>query len=161
MRVRGTMENKLLDCMPDIKIIDDADLPEKVSGLYIETSSDKIIMLNKNINTEAERKCVLAEEIGHYKKTVGNIIVGNDLSNMKQENIARRWAYNKLVPLSSFLEAFKLGVTSKQEFIDYLDVTEPFLNESIGYYQLHFGPYVRFNDYLIYFEPVGVFKMSD
>ena len=42
----------------------------RIKGLY----SDNVIALSKNIKTENERKCVLAEELGHHYTSSGNII---------------------------------------------------------------------------------------
>lgn len=38
---------------------------------------------------ETEKKCVLAEELGHHYTTIGNILDQTDTANRKQERHAR------------------------------------------------------------------------
>ena len=47
------------------------------------------IAIRKDIDTEIEKSCVLAEELGHYYTTVGDIMDQTDVSNRKQERRAR------------------------------------------------------------------------
>lgn len=54
--------------------------PMKSSGLY----SDGCIWINKNMTT-TEKRCVLAEELGHHYTTVGDILDQSDIGNRKQE----------------------------------------------------------------------------
>lgn len=42
----------------------------RIKGLYC----DNFIAINSNISTSTEKVCVLAEELGHYHTTVGNIL---------------------------------------------------------------------------------------
>lgn len=46
--------------------------------------------------TETEKKCIMAEELGHYYTGVGNILDQSSISNKKQEIHGRIHAYNKL-----------------------------------------------------------------
>ena len=70
-------------------------LKGKLKGLY----SDQTIALDRNIDSYAEEACVLAEELGHYHTTVGNILDQSRTQNRKQEQRARVWSYQRLVPL--------------------------------------------------------------
>ena len=47
--------------------------------------------------SEIEKKCVMAEELGHYYTGTGNILDQSSVSNRKQELYGRIYAYNKLV----------------------------------------------------------------
>ena len=49
------------------------------------------IAIRKDIETSAEKACVLAEELGHHHTTVGNILDMSDAGNRKQERQARLW----------------------------------------------------------------------
>jgi hypothetical protein len=69
------------------------DFKGNIKGMYGENT----IALSSKLKTDQEKSCVLAEEMGHYNKTAGNIINTKDIRNMKQEKIARNWAYEKLV----------------------------------------------------------------
>ena len=57
------------------------------------------IAIRKDIETETEKACVLAEELGHHYTTVGDIMDQTDTGNRKQELQARIWAYNRLIGL--------------------------------------------------------------
>lgn len=59
----------------------------KTKGLY----SDGIIAISSSISTTAEKTCVLAEELGHYHTSCGDIIDTSSIENRKQEVRARRW----------------------------------------------------------------------
>ncbi|ANY71696.1 hypothetical protein BBD41_03360 [Paenibacillus ihbetae] len=142
----------------DVLLDDRADLPSRFKGLYLETRSKKFIMISKYITSECERKCVLAEEIGHYHKTVGNIFNQRIIENKKQEEIARRWAYEKLVPVSAILEAYRNGVRNRFEFSEMLGISEDFLEDALNYYKSKYGLHISLDDKVIYLDPLNVFE---
>lgn len=113
----------------------------------------KRIAIRKDIETSAEKACVLAEELGHYHTSVGNILNMEDLSNRKQERQARIWGYNKLIGLTGIIKAFQSGCQSRHEVADLLDVTEEYLQECIDCYKDKYGVYTEIDDYVIYFIP--------
>lgn len=57
------------------------------------------IAIKKDL-TVAEKKCVMAEELGHYYTGVGDILDQSSVSNRKQELCGRVYAYNKLIGLA-------------------------------------------------------------
>lgn len=128
--------------------------PDGIKGLY----SDRCIAINRRIKTTAEKKCVLAEELGHHYTTVGDITNLKNVCNRKQEHIARKWSYEKLAPLESIIKASFDGCTNVYELAEYLDVTEKFLKETLEYYQNKYGLYAEVDDYCIYFNPLTVCK---
>jgi Zn-dependent peptidase ImmA (M78 family) len=129
----------------------------KIKGLY----SDKVIWINKHIPTQTEKACIIAEELGHYFTSVGNILDQNKIGNRKQEKLARTWAYEKLVPLSKIVQAHKIGIGSRNEFAEYLGVTEDFLDAAIKRYQEKFGTHVAVDGYTLCFDPLGVMEWFD
>ena len=66
----------------------------KNEGLY----GDNVAWINKNLPSR-RKTCILAEEIGHYETSVGDILDQHSLDSAKQERAARGWAFNKLIPL--------------------------------------------------------------
>lgn len=100
-----------------------------------------------------EKACVLAEELGHYFLTVGDITNQKDINNRKQELLARRWGYNKKIGLIGLIEAFENGCKNRYEIAEYLNVTIEYLNEAIEYYANKYGVMHRIDDYIIYFSP--------
>lgn len=92
------------------------------------------IAIRKSIETTATKSCVLAEELGHYYTSVGDIIEQDNLNNRKQENIARKWAYEKIVPIEYIHFAISDGHKEIWDMAEYLDVDEEFLKEALKYY---------------------------
>ena len=118
-------------------------------GLY---KNNKII-IDSNIETNSEKACILAEELGHHFTTHGNIIDQSDIKNIKQELRARAWAYEKLVGIVNLINAYKAGVKGRYELAEFSGVTEGFLLEAIEYYSNKYGTYYKIDNYIIYFSP--------
>ncbi|MEG1901803.1 MAG: hypothetical protein RR225_05395 [Clostridium sp.] len=118
----------------------------------------KRIAIKKDIST-IQKKCVLAEELGHWHTTYGDIMNQSLIDNRKQERRARIWAYNKLVGISGIVNATAHGCYSIQDMSDYLNVTEEFLLEAIEYYKQKYGAYHIVDNYMIFFEPLGVLEL--
>ena len=107
-----------------------------------------------------EKCCILAEELGHHYTTVGNILDQSSVSNRKQELRARMWAYNKLIGLMGIIKSYEHGCQSYHEMAEYLDVTEEFLRDALKRYHQKYGVCTTVDNYIIYFEPLGVVKMN-
>lgn len=103
--------------------------------------------------TETEKKCVLAEELGHYYTTTGNILDQRDVRNRKQEYRARLWGYNRLVGLHSIVQAYKHGCENLHDTADFLQVTELYLTELLTCYKSKYGVCKEVEEYNVFFEP--------
>ncbi len=119
-----------------------------------------VIGINKNVNSFTQRACILAEELGHYYTTAGNILDQTNTSNRKQELRARLWAYDKLVGLSGIVEAYKHGCKSLKEAADFLDVTESFLSDALNKYTSKYGTHMEYKEYVITFIPTLDVKLK-
>jgi len=149
-----TYEQLMQEAEDDIEILE-ISFKSGLKGLY----SDGIIGINQRLKT-TEKKCVLAEEIGHYRTSTGNILDLSSVCNFKQEHIARNWSYEKLIPLESLIKPSFEGCCNLFELAEYLDVTEEFLKDTLQHYQNKFGLYAEVNDYCIYFSPLTVCKYN-
>lgn len=119
------------------------------------------IAIKSNL-TETEKKCVMAEELGHYYTGTGDILDQSSATNRKLELQGRIYAYNKLIGLSGLIDAYKANCRSLAESAEYLDVTEEFLAESLTYYKSKYGVKVTVDNYTIYFEPsIIVVELTD
>lgn len=121
----------------------------RLKGLYC----DGVIALSENIKTETEKKCVLAEELGHHYTAVGNILDQSSAANRKQEMRGRILAYNRLVGLRGIIDAYNHHCQGTAEAAEYLGVTEEFLNDTLIYYKNKYGMYATVDNYAIIFEP--------
>lgn len=121
---------------------------------------DKCIAIRKDIPTQVKKACVLAEELGHHYTSAGNILDQTEIENIKQERKARMWAYNKQIGLSGILSAYQYGCRNLHEMAEHLDVTETFLKDALDAYLLKYGKYTVVDNYMIFFEPLGVVDMN-
>lgn len=76
--------------------------------------------------TETEKKCILAEELGHHYTAVGDILDQSSCANRKQEMRGRILAYNRLVGLRRIIDAYNHLCQGLCEAAEYLGVTEEF-----------------------------------
>lgn len=111
------------------------------------------IAIRADIPTQAEKACVMAEELGHYYTSSGDIIDQSIITNRKQEARARLWAFDKLIGLHGLINAYNHRCRSLHETAEYLNVTEQFLREALEVYHRKYGVCTAVNNYIIYFEP--------
>lgn len=123
---------------------------KRIKGLYCNGT----IALNDKLS-EAEKTCVLAEELGHYHTSVGNILDVSNINNQKQEKIARKWAVNELVSVRDLIEAVKSGCEYISDVADYLGITDEFLLEAIETFKAKYGLTYNYESYIIHFNDVG------
>ena len=137
-----------------IALIEDDLTSMNLDGLYF----DNVIVLHKNLKTNAERKCILAEEIGHHMTTTDNILDQGKLHNEKQEEAARRWATKEMIKIEDLINAFNKGICNRWELSQFLDVTESFIDESLIYFMKLYGEKLTINEYTIFFDPLWIYK---
>ena len=94
----------------------------------------KTIALSAQIDTEAERRVVLGEELTHALHSCGNI-----LEDPKLEKRAREKNFDRLVGLAGLVEAFLAGCREAWEFAEHLGVPQEFLAELMANYRARFG----------------------
>lgn len=128
---------------------------DRIKGLYC----NGVIAVSKDIDTSAERTCVLAEELGHHLTASGDILDQKDTSNRKQELKGRIWAYNRLIGLTGIIKAYRAGCRNRYEIAQNLEVTEDMLQDAVDYYHEKYGLCVQVDNYAIYFEPLGVMEL--
>lgn len=141
-------ENLLSESSKDVVVIE-KHFKSKAKGLC----KGNKIGLSAKLATMPEKSCILAEELGHYYTTTGNILDQSVIMNRKQEYRARLWAYNKLIGLNGLISAAKAGCQSQYEIAEYLDVTEEFLNEALAAYRQKYGLGKLVDNYWICFIP--------
>lgn len=88
-----------------------------VKGLY----KNNCIAIDKYIS-RCEKKCTLAEELGHHYTSVGNIIDMRLANSRKQERKAREWGAKKIIDYDNFIRACKM-YDNIYQIAEELDVT--------------------------------------
>lgn len=111
------------------------------------------IAIRKDLKTTAEKACVLAEELGHYETTVGDILEMSSSWNRKQERQARLNGYNRMIGVFGIVRAYEAGCQAQHEIADFLNVTEEYLLECIECYRDKYGERKSINNYIVYFIP--------
>ena len=133
----------------NIYVIENAKFQSKASGLI----NNDVIGINKNVRSSTQRTCILAEELGHYYTSSGNILDQSSADNRKQERTARVWAYNRLIGLSGIVECYKAGCRNPYEMAEQLGITEEFLTDALTCYKQRYGTFATTGNYIILFEP--------
>lgn len=101
-----------------------------------------------------EKSDALAEEIGHFFTTVGDINDKTDHDSLRQERIARAYAYELQVGLSGIIRAYRRVCRTYQEVAEELGVTVPFLQDALEYYKMKYGADpVEVDGYTLRFVP--------
>lgn len=113
----------------------------------------KRIAIRNSIDTSAEKTCILAEELGHYETTVGDILDQRIAENRKQEFQARMYAYNKLIGLQGIIDCYEYGCNNVHEMAEYLEVTERFVIDALEAYEKKYGIQIKYKDYIVRFNP--------
>lgn len=106
---------------------------DNINGAFISYEGINAIAMNyKNIDTQAEEKCVLAEELGHYyyDATYSPLCTDTYLIS-KQEYKAKKWAIKSLIPFTKITEKHYEYL---YELADELGVTEELLLFAYKYY---------------------------
>ena len=119
----------------------------------------KRIAIRKDIETQAEKSCVLAEELGHHYTSSGDILDQDNIMKQKQEYRARLYGYNLKIGLTGLIRAYEAGCRNLYEMAEFLDATEEYLKEAIRCYRSKYGVCTAIDNYVIYFEPFAVMRM--
>lgn len=127
-----------------------------IKGLYC----DGVVGISDSLENSTQKRCVLAEEMGHHHTSNGNILTMSSASNRQQEHRARLWGYQKLIDLDSIIAAYENHCTNFYETAEFLNVTEQFLADTINAYMHKYGCYIKHKNYIIEFgyNSVGVIK---
>ena len=127
-----------------VRIVD-YDFPSTIRGVY----HDGVIGINKNIEDYAERRCLIACNMGRHLLRKNKSIVLTE----EQENIrAMQWAVMYLMPFHALCDEKKFGMLSDQEFAKALNVTPQFFKTGIELYKNSVGNRVFFHGLVIDLE---------
>ena len=120
-----TYEDLLIESEKENLIVKEKDIPGFGGRIY-----QNRIAIHKQLSTQTEKACILAEELGHHYTSTGDILDQSDPPARKQEFHARLWGYNKMVGLHGIVSAYRHHCRRK------------------------YGCCVELDNYVIMFEPV-------
>ena len=110
------------------------------------------VAIRRDLPTDRAKACVLAEEVGHYFTSSGDLI-NESQEARKQERRARMWAYDLQIGLSGIVAAKTAGCKNLHETAEYLNVPPEFLVECVKCYREKYGTATKYRDYIIFFDP--------
>ncbi len=134
--------NKLEEITRKCRIITSfSDLSESILGYYYCDGRYDIILINNSIQSDERLyRCVLAEEIGHYRTTIGDITprkymcYRDRLELDKKEQLALHWATDFLIPTKMLLSELKKNNSpSLKNISDQFFVTEDFMMRKLEF----------------------------
>lgn len=145
--------------------IEQKSLPRNINAIYYEDEgTEPVIAISKSLKTQAEQACVIAEELGHFHTSCGNLLTDPSVDRTvirKQEYAAKKWAVQRLVPIRQIIRAYEAGCHSLYEMAEHLGATEEFLAEAFGKYNAVYGKFKASGNYIVYFDPPGIFRIMD
>lgn len=116
------------------------------------------IGLNRNLETTAEKVCVLAEEVIHSQINTGDIIDQRLPGSIRQEHVARRILRHHLADLRVIVSLLKSGCKEPYEIAEKMGITESFLSEAISGYKEEYGLFLELDNDILFFEPTVILK---
>lgn len=127
-----------LACRENI-IVEEFYLEPPLKGIYIcQDGRPPVIGLSTAINTMAEKRSVMAEELGHHFTTIGDCLprqfynYAHRLTISKAEYKALRWAANHLISDNDLFDMLREGLYKPCELAEYFCVVPEIINTKIN-----------------------------
>lgn len=130
---------------------------ERIKGLCVGRN----IAISSRLETPTEKLCILAEELGHFFTTSGDILDQAEPDNRIQEARARAWAYEFLIKPERLVAAYTNGVSNRYELAEYLGVTEWFLEGAVKHFEQRYWPGCYVDGHYITFNPLRITKLQE
>jgi len=135
--------------------------PNDVSALYYEDKDCRFVVYNCDIDDVAEKNCILAEELGHYRTSSGDLLFNElQINVMKQEETARRWADEYLISPHEIADAINKGCMCVEDLVDHFCISHEYLHQAIDRYICRYGIYFEIDvTTMLCFKPLGLLKL--
>lgn len=146
----------LMSRYPELTYKYEPEMPDKQKGLYI----DDVVYLNPRQSLK-EMVGTLAEELGHYLTTVGDITAQNTNEKRKQEQKARDVGVMMAVTPQDFIDCYKERFKNIWECADFLDITRKTLEDAIATYSKMYEFGLEYKNYKIFFRPNGTISVIE
>lgn len=103
-------------------------------GLFLSLKDGRGIILINRLRSLAKRTAALAEELGHYFKSVGDLRDLQDILAAKSENLGRAWSYQQLLPRPILESQLKNGNGTPWELAEATGLPEDFVLEAVTFH---------------------------
>lgn len=123
-----------------------------IRAFYVRAAERALIAVSTGI-PEPDRVCVYAEELGHHHTSTGNLLRVCAREYERQERRARKWAYNRLVPLDEIGKAYFEQDADPDDMAEGLSVPRKYLDDAIRHYTDVFGVECHTDTYHFQFIP--------
>lgn len=156
--VLSKFEN-LMSNYPELQYKYEKEMPDKQKGLYI----DKIVYLNPR-QSSMEMTSTVAEEIGHYLTSVGDISLLDTNEKRKQEQKARDVGYTLTVTPQDFINCYHEHFENVWQCAEFLGITKETLDNAVETYSKMYVDGLTYKNYQIIFRPngtVGVYEFFE
>lgn len=117
-------------------------MPKKIDGLI----SNQDVYIKKDLSAFKQTE-VLAEELGHYLTTAGNITDYSELESRQQETKARQVGYFMVIGLDDLIDCYHNGITSVEELSEHFEVSDKFIYDALEAYRVKNGMRFVHNGY--------------
>ncbi|AJD91577.1 hypothetical protein JMA_22600 [Jeotgalibacillus malaysiensis] len=133
---------------PELTIKETNDLPKGLPGF----NKGFQIFLSKQ-ESLYRKHFLLAEEIGHYETTAGDITDLDTIAKLKAEVVARRWGYEKIISLDDLVSCFEKNHLTAEDVAHDFEIELDALKIILDHYFDKYGPSVQHRGYIINFDP--------
>lgn len=148
------MESLMLE-YPELTIKETTKMPRGLRGL----NKGFQIYLNRH-DSLYKKHFLLAEEIGHYETTAGDITDLDTIPKIKAEVIARRWGYEKIISLDDLVSCYEKKHLTAEDVAHDFEIELEALKIILDYYFDKYGPSVNHKGYIINFDPFIIIDLK-
>lgn len=150
---------KLMAKFQGLHYIFDPAMPEGQKGLYI----DNHVYLNPR-QTSEELTDTVAEEIGHYLTSAGDITKQDSMEDRKQEQRARDLGVTLIVTPEDIIACHKERFSTVWECAEYLGINKKTFEHAVKVYARMYEEGLSYKNYRILFRAngtIGVFEFFE
>ena len=115
-------------------------------GLFVALKDGSSLILINRHRALAQRTAALAEELGHYFRSVGDLRDLNDIVAAKSEALAHSWSIDQLLPQPELQTYLEKGNGTAWEVAEAADLPEHFVREAATYHARKKSQHITMSD---------------
>lgn len=132
------------DIRIDLHILQEDDACD---GLFVALRDGCSLILINRHRALAQRTAALAEELGHYFRSVGDLRDLNDIVAAKSEALAHSWSIDQLLPQPELQTYLENGNGTAWEVAEAADLPEHFVREAATYHARKKSQHITMDDF--------------